>query len=81
VIAAMLVWGIVFSITRYVSIASISAALALAIAIFLIPDNTPDAGWTRVVFVAMAILIIARHRSNIVALKNGTERKFERKKK
>lgn len=77
VLIAMAVWGVVFKTTRYVSVASMSAAAALpVVALF-----TCDEKWTQWAFLLLAILIIFRHRSNIVALRNGTENRFSRKKK
>jgi glycerol-3-phosphate acyltransferase PlsY len=77
VIVAMAVWGVVFKVSRYVSVASISAAVALPIVALF----TCDTRWPKWAFLLLAILIIYRHRSNISALKNGTENRFSRKKK
>ncbi|MDT8391359.1 MAG: glycerol-3-phosphate 1-O-acyltransferase PlsY [Lentisphaeria bacterium] len=75
VLIAMAVWAIVFKTSRYVSVASLSAAAALpAAALFCRGD-----AWTKWAFLGLAILIIYRHRSNITALRNGTENRFSRK--
>ncbi len=74
------VWLIVFQISRYVSLASIAAALALPLAmitmLLLNRLNTP-------VFVyfslGLAVIIIMRHRSNVSRLLKGTEPRFARK--
>ena len=74
------VWLIVFQISRYVSLASIAAALALPlamVAMFLSNRlNTP-------VFVyfslGLSAIVIIRHRSNLSRLLSGTEPRFARK--
>ena len=74
------VWLIVFQISRYVSLASIAAAIALPLAmtgmLFLNRLSSP-------VFVYFAIglaaIIVLRHRSNVSRLFNGTEPRFARK--
>ncbi len=75
VLLAMAVWLIVFQISKYVSLASLCAAGVLPVAALF----TPNDGWTRLAFLALALLIIFRHRGNIAALTKGTERKFTRK--
>jgi glycerol-3-phosphate acyltransferase PlsY len=73
-------WLLLFSVTRYVSVASISAAAALPVAVGTL-YFLHRADWLGLtVSVVMAFLAIWRHRSNIVRLRNGTEPRFERKK-
>jgi glycerol-3-phosphate acyltransferase PlsY len=74
------VWIAVFLIGRYTSLASISAAIALPIAVSLIVAKT-EADFPLLVgfSVLMGALAIWRHRSNIVRLLNGTENRFKRK--
>jgi glycerol-3-phosphate acyltransferase PlsY len=77
---AVVVWVIVFEVTRYVSVASISGAIALplAIGIFLKIHLTGSP----VIFysaVLIAIMVCWRHRSNLVRLFKGTEQRFSRK--
>jgi acyl phosphate:glycerol-3-phosphate acyltransferase len=70
-------WGIIFKISRYVSLASLLAALALPIVVvgFLLLGWMR--GWAYFYFaVAAAVLIILRHRSNIQRLLAGTENRF-----
>lgn len=67
------VWYIVFFITRYVSLASIIAALALPLASFFISTRVETT-----LLAVIAALIIYRHRSNIIRLLEGTENRFER---
>ena len=74
-------WLLLFTATRYVSVASIVASAALPVAVFTLyrPHRADWLGLT--VSVVMAALAIWRHRSNIVRLRAGTEPRFERKKK
>ena len=72
------VWIAVFLIGRYTSLASISAAVALPIAAYLIVANAERpllVGFS----VLMAALAIWLHRANIGRLLNGTENRFGRK--
>lgn len=74
-------WLLLFTVTRYVSIASIVAAISLpvAVGILVLLHRADWLGFT--VSVVMAALAIWRHRSNIVRLRAGTEPRFEQKKK
>jgi glycerol-3-phosphate acyltransferase PlsY len=70
------IWIIVFALSRYVSLASISAAFAL-----------PFAAWARgesrtiiLVTAALAALAIYKHKANIQRLINGTENRIGGKK-
>ena len=74
-------WLLLFTVTRYVSIASIVAAVSLpvAVGILVFLHRADWLGFT--VSVVMAFLAIWRHRSNIVRLRAGTEPRFEQKKK
>jgi acyl phosphate:glycerol-3-phosphate acyltransferase len=72
------VWIAAFLIGRYTSLASISAAVALPIAVSLIDAET-DRPLLVGFSVFMGALAIWRHRSNIVRLLNGTENRFRRK--
>ena len=82
-IAALIVvgvWLLTFQLSRYVSVASIVAALALPIMVMLVShrqhsDNT-------VVFyfsLCLTAVIILRHRPNLVRLIRGTEPRFRRR--
>lgn len=75
-ISIFLVWVMVFMITRYVSVASILAATALPIVVAML-NKTHG----RVVFyfsLAMTVLVVWRHRSNMSRLFKGTEPRFTR---
>jgi acyl phosphate:glycerol-3-phosphate acyltransferase len=72
------VWIAVFLISRYTSLASISAAVALPIAAYLIVAKAELpllVGFS----VLMAAIAIWRHRTNIARLLNGTENRFGKK--
>jgi acyl phosphate:glycerol-3-phosphate acyltransferase len=72
------VWVAVFLISRYTSLASISAVVALPIATYLIVAKAERpllVGFS----VLMAALAIWLHRSNIARLLNGTENRFGKK--
>lgn len=71
------VWVAVFAASRYVSLASIAAAVALPIAVWL-SDGSPT---LIVVFAIVGILAIFKHRSNIQRLMAGTENRFGAKQK
>ena len=74
-----LVWLLVFMTTRYVSLASIIAAIALPITIAVLVRAHMTNGLVLLYFsAAMAALVVWRHRSNIVRLLNGTEQRFHR---
>ena len=72
-----LVWLVVFLVTRYVSVASIIAALALPLTVGLLVQLKKTQGAVLLYFsAAMTVLVIWRHRSNIARLLNGTEQRF-----
>ena len=81
VLIAGVVWTAVFFISRYVSLASLAAALALPLSAWLLKFFAGralplPAGILLIVFAALAFW---RHRSNITRLLNGTENRFGRK--
>ena len=77
-LAVLVVWAIVFRLTRVVSIASIIAAVVLPGVVLAMPR--PGLGADPPAFVAYAIVaaiyVIARHRSNIRRIILGTEPRF-----
>jgi glycerol-3-phosphate acyltransferase PlsY len=77
-----IVWLLVFLLGRYVSLASISAAAALPIAVALLgPYVGINDYWLVLCFsVVAAALAVWRHRTNITRLLNGTESRFGQKK-
>ena len=93
VVILLAIWWIVFKLTRYVSLASIVAAAALPLLTHLgarfhhINNDKSlqtlwEAGtWNRPLFyfsVTIALLVILKHRTNIVRLMSGTENRFEK---
>jgi acyl phosphate:glycerol-3-phosphate acyltransferase len=74
------IWTIVFWLTRYVSLASITAAIVLPIIILLVSSHDENKGMPLVYSSAcVAAVIIWRHRSNLFRLIRGTEPRFTRK--
>ncbi len=69
---AAVVWLLVFYSSRYVSLASMCAAVALALAAWLLGAPPLLLGLSLIV----AGFVILRHRANIVRLLHGTENKF-----
>ena len=75
-----LVWFIVFEISRYVSLASIIAAISLPIIAGLFAHWRFIDTWALVYFsVLIMALVLWRHRSNFSRLLKGTEQRFSRK--
>jgi glycerol-3-phosphate acyltransferase PlsY len=75
-----IVWIVVFYVGKYVSLASIAAAVALPFAVFLIVAKTGQEFWTLFGFSALVCaLAVWRHQANIVRLMNGTESRFGKK--
>jgi glycerol-3-phosphate acyltransferase PlsY len=72
---ALVTWIVTAILTRYVSIASIAAAVALPAAVWL----TPNSVVLRIVTTALGLLAIYKHKSNIQRLLNGTERRVGQK--
>jgi glycerol-3-phosphate acyltransferase PlsY len=68
-------WVVVFALGRYVSVASIAAAVALPAAVWL----TKDSLFLGMVTTALGLLAIYKHKSNIQRLLNGTERRVGQK--
>ncbi len=75
----VITWLLVFFLSRYVSMASIAAAVILPVAtIFTVSGPTR---WPLVAFTsALAALAVWRHRANIERLKAGTEHRINKSK-
>src|SRR6266705_579201 len=74
------IWIIVFWLTRYVSLASITAAVVLPILIVVVSSQDENKGKPLVYSSAcVAAIVIWRHRSNLSRLMRGTEPRFTRK--
>lgn len=74
------VWIVLFKITRYVSVASIAAAIALPVAmialLFLHQLQSPVLVYFSL---CLGAIVVIRHRSNMSRLLSGTEPRFPRK--
>jgi glycerol-3-phosphate acyltransferase PlsY len=70
------IWILMLAFTRYVSIASITAAAVLPFAVWITGGSRPMIGLTSVV----GALAIYKHKTNIQRLLNGTEHRFGIKK-
>ena len=76
----LLVWIIVFYSTRYVSLASVVAAISLPIVVGLFAHWKLVDTYAFIYFSLLtAALVVWRHRSNFSRLLNGTEQRFSRK--
>ena len=72
ILPALLVWMVVALTFRYISLASVSAALCLPIGAFLFRYH-----WSAgVAALAVGLIIVLRHRDNVARLLVGTERKL-----
>jgi len=78
-IAGISIWLIVFFLTRYVSIASIAAALMLPTASGILVLMGKCDLLRLSIAALMCIIAIWRHKSNIQRLLAGTEKKFEKR--
>jgi glycerol-3-phosphate acyltransferase PlsY len=73
------VWLVVFWFTRYVSLASVTAAVVLPLLILVISWGKENAQVVFYFSVCVAVVVIWRHRSNLSRLMRGTEPRFTRK--
>ena len=77
---AVAVWLIIFYLTRYVSVASMTAALAVPIAILSMMFLGQTDRTTLLYFsICLAAVVIFRHRSNLSRLVRGAEPRFKPK--
>jgi glycerol-3-phosphate acyltransferase PlsY len=68
------VWGILFGLTRYVSLGSIGAAIALPVATWL----TTGGDWPLTILTGvLGLMALLKHRSNMKRLLAGTENRLE----
>ena len=87
VLLLIAIWLLLFFTTRYVSVASIGAAAALPLVTLYgswSHGRIQDGTWNKPLFVfsvIIAALAIWKHRANIKRLMDGTESRFEKKKK
>ena len=74
-LAAFVLWLAVVALTRYVSLASILAAVVLPfLTLWLSPANYSYA-FRAIVFVSCWVVVV-KHRENILRLLHGTEHRF-----
>jgi acyl phosphate:glycerol-3-phosphate acyltransferase len=76
-LAALVVFILVFTLSKYVSLASILAAIAFPIFALLLPHAVYRKLLIAVI-VIVPIIVIAKHHQNIARLLNGTEYRFGR---
>lgn len=72
---AVVAWGGAFMLTRYVSVASIAAAVVMVAAAWWLYVDT--AAWLPGVVTILGVIAVWRHKSNIVRLRQGTENRVE----
>ena len=75
VLIAAATWALMFFLSRYVSLSSITAAVVLVISAYALSLSSLLCGLAALV----AVFVILRHLTNIKRLLNGTENKFVRK--
>jgi acyl phosphate:glycerol-3-phosphate acyltransferase len=72
-LAGVVIWLVVFAVSRYASLASIVGAIALPFVALLLGEP-----WPAVVFVACAAVgVLLLHRPNMTRLRAGTESRFD----
>jgi len=69
---ALVAWLLAFFTTRYVSVASIVAAIALPVTVWFTQENLT----LRIIAFALGLLAIYKHKANIQRLRSGTENRF-----
>ncbi len=77
VLVALVVFIVAILLTKYVSVGSISAAVALPVTVWVM---TPHNLFLGIVTTALGALAIYKHKSNIQRLLAGTENRFGQKK-
>ncbi len=78
-IAIFLVWLLIFQVTRYVSVASVTAALALPVCVGVLVAHGTHGMVLLFFSMAMTAMVVWRHRANFARLRDGTEQRFARK--
>jgi acyl phosphate:glycerol-3-phosphate acyltransferase len=78
--AVCVIWLVVFQVTRYVSLASVAAAIALPIAMTIL-FFAHELQSPTLVYLALCLglFVVLRHRSNLSRLCKGTEPRFSPK--
>ncbi len=74
------VWVFTFEVTRYVSVASVTTAVILPVAVLGLTYARHTNGMEMFYFsLCLAAVVVFRHRSNLSRLVHGTEPRFKRK--
>lgn len=87
VLLLLAVWGLLFALTRYVSVASMGASAILPLLTLWGSwhhGRIQDGTWNKPLFaltLAIAVMAIWKHRANIQRLRDGTENRFVPKSK
>lgn len=85
-VIALVVWLIVMFIFRFVSLASITAAIVLPVATWItffmgfMEKGTKYDIYIPIVLTLLSLVIVLRHKKNIQRLLSGTENRFSKKK-
>ena len=72
ILILLVVFFVIFGLTKYVSLASIVSAVALPITVYLTTRHIP----LSILGIIIGLLVIIRHKENIKRLINGTESKL-----
>ena len=74
-LAAGIIWLAVYKFTKWVSVASLAAGVAFPLGVWLSHAGTPFESYLalEVFAILVAVLIVVRHRSNIIRLLKGQE--------
>jgi glycerol-3-phosphate acyltransferase PlsY len=72
ILILLVIFFVIFGLTRYVSLASIISAVVLPIAVYFTTRHIP----LTVLGIIIGLLVIIRHKENIKRLINGTESKL-----
>lgn len=75
-VIAIAVWIVVFAASRYVSVASLAAAVALPLAFLATGTHVADGYF--IASVVVAVFVFFTHRANIGRLRRGEEHRFAR---
>lgn len=82
ILCAVVIWFVVLKVTRYVSVASITAAASLPVSLSLTSFIQQSWNWPIVAFGSLlGLLAIWKHRSNIDRLRRGEENRIAPKSK
>jgi len=87
VLLLLVVWVVVFVVSRYVSLASVVAAASLPLMTLYgswTHGRIQDGTWNKPLFVlalVIAVMVVWKHRSNLQRLRSGAEHRFEWRKK